>query len=152
MGDIYITTLSTNPAVRFLGTTWEKIEGRFLLATSGSNASGQTGGSNTKTLTKANLPNIKLQVDSFTLTTTKHIHGLRGNAGGDLGILFQQTNVIAGIKGGGAGSFRTSTNVMEEGGGQNTGAASPYTSALGSGTPLDITPAYYTVHVWKRLT
>lgn len=33
-----------------------------------------------------------------------------------------------------------------------TGTASPYTSALGSGTPLDITPAYYTVHVWKRLS
>lgn len=31
-------------------------------------------------------------------------------------------------------------------------SASPYTSALGSGTPLDITPAYYTVHVWKHLT
>ena len=39
-----------------------------------------------------------------------------------------------------------------EGGGQNTGTASPYISALGSGTPLDITPAYYTVHIWKRLT
>ena len=33
-----------------------------------------------------------------------------------------------------------------------TGTAAPYTSALGSGTPLDITPAYYTVHIWKRLT
>lgn len=31
-------------------------------------------------------------------------------------------------------------------------SASPYTSALGSGTPLDIIPAYYTVHIWKRLT
>ena len=152
VGDIYITTLSTNPAVRFLGTTWEKIEGRFLLSTSGSNASGQTGGSNTKTISKANLPNVKLQVDSFSLTTTKHIHGLRGNAGGNLGILFQQTNVIAGIQYGGAGSFSTSANVMAEGGGQNTGAAAPYTSSLGSGTPLDIPPAYYTVHIWKRLT
>ncbi len=74
MGDIYITTLSTNPAVRFLGTTWEKIEGRFLLATSGSNASGQTGGSNIKTIAKAHLPNIKLPVDSFTLTTQPHTH------------------------------------------------------------------------------
>ena len=33
-----------------------------------------------------------------------------------------------------------------------TGTASPYTSALGSGTPLDITPAYYMVHIWKRLS
>lgn len=152
IGDIYITTLSTNPATKYLGTTWQKIEGKFLLSTSGSNASGQIGGSNTKTISKANLPNVKLQVDSFSLTTTKHIHGLRGNAGGDLGILFQQTNVLAGIQYGGTGSFSTSTNVMAEGGGQNTGAAAPYTSALGSGTPLDITPAYYTVHIWKRLT
>ena len=152
IGDILLTASNQNPAVKWVGTTWEKIEGRFLLSTSGSNASGQTGGSNTKTISKANLPNIKLQVDSFSLTTTKHIHGLRGNAGGDLGILFGQTKVIAGIKYGGDGSFSTSTDVMAEGGGENTGTASPYTSALGSGTPLDITPAYYTVHVWKRLT
>ena len=44
------------------------------------------------------------------------------------------------------------TVVTESGGGTNTGTASPYTSSLGSGTPLDITPAYYTVHIWKRLT
>lgn len=36
--------------------------------------------------------------------------------------------------------------------GGSTGTASPYTSALGSGTPLDITPSFYTVHIWKRLT
>jgi len=152
IGDILLTVSNQNPAVKWVGTIWEKIEGRFLLSTSGSGGSGQLGGSNTKTIAKENLPNIKLQVDSFSLTTTKHIHGLRGNAGGNLGILFQQTDVIAGIQYGGAGSFSTSANVMAEGGGQNTGAAAPYTSSLGSGTPLDITPAYYTVHIWKRLS
>lgn len=44
------------------------------------------------------------------------------------------------------------TVVTESGGGTNTGTASPYTSALGSGTPLDITPSFYTVHIWKRLS
>lgn len=142
MGDIYITTLSTNPAVRFLGTTWEKIEGRFLLATSGSNASGQTGGSNTKTIAKANLPNIKLQVDSFTLTTQPHTHPItyrRGSGSDNFPSSYESSHTNMNINTG-------------EGGGQNTGTASPYTSALGSGTPLDITPAYYTVHIWKRLT
>lgn len=142
IGDIYITTLSTNPAVRFLGTTWEKIEGRFLLSTSGSGGSGQTGGSNTKTIAKANLPNIKLQVDSFSLTTQPHTHPItyrRGSGSDNFPSSYESTHTNMNINTG-------------EGGGQNTGIASPYTSTLGSGTPLDITPPYYTVHIWKRLT
>ncbi|WP_306583702.1 phage baseplate protein [Fusobacterium ulcerans] len=141
IGDIYITTLSTNPATRFLGTTWEKIEGRFLLSTSGSGASGQVGGSNTKTIAKANLPNVKLQVDAFSLTTKKHTHGYRN---------FQY---MSGINiGNGGNGTNWVTSQTGEAGGDNTGTASPYTSTLGSGTALDITPAYYTVHIWKRLS
>ncbi|MGO5426481.1 phage baseplate protein [Fusobacterium mortiferum] len=64
MGDIYLTTNSTNPSSVFLGTTWQKIEGRFLLGTSGSGASKSTGGSNSK----ANLPAVKIQLDSFSLS------------------------------------------------------------------------------------
>ena len=143
VGDIHITTLSTNPAIRFLGTTWEKIEGRFLLATSSSGASGQTGGSNTVTISKVNLPNVKLQVDSFALTTQPHTHtASTRDQGGSTG-RFSSAYTSGG----------TARNVsVDNGGGENTGTASPYTNSLGSGTPLDITPAYYTVHVWKRLT
>ena len=32
------------------------------------------------------------------------------------------------------------------------GNIAPQTSALGSGQALDITPSYYTVHMWLRLT
>ena len=143
IGDIYITTLSTNPATRFLGTTWEKIEGRFLLSTSGSGGSGQLGGSNTKTIAKENLPNIKLQVDAFSVTTAKHTHSYTAFNPG--------ARRSGGFPGGNDWGNNYTTNTVE-GGGQNTGTASPYTSSLGSGTPLDITPAYYTVHIWKRLT
>lgn len=143
IGDIYITTLSTNPATKYLGTTWEKIEGRFLLATSGSNASGQVGGSNTVTISKANLPNIKLQVDAFSVTTTKHTHSYTAFNPG--------ARRSGGFPGGNDWGNNYTTNTVE-GGGENTGTASPYTSALGSGTPLDITPSFYTVHIWKRLT
>lgn len=142
VGDIYHTTRNEHPAVIWPFTTWEKIEGRFLLATSGSNASGQTGGSNIKTIAKANLPNIKLQVDSFTLTTQPHTHPITYRRGTGI------DNFPSSYE-----SSHTDMNINTgEGGGQNTGTASPYTSALGSGTPLDITPAYYTVHIWKRLT
>lgn len=133
--------------MRFLGTTWEKIEGRFLLSTSGSNVSGATGGSNTVTISKANLPAVKVQVDSFSLTTAKHTHPIgpnnrRDNAGTNLSPQYGDWRTTV------AGSYW----ITQSGGGANTGTASPYTSALGSGTALDITPAYYTVHIWKRLT
>ena len=143
IGDIYITTLSTNPATKYLGTTWEKIEGRFLLATSGNNTSGQVGGSNAVTISKENLPNIKLQVDSFSVTTTKHTHSYTAFNPG--------ARRSGGFPGGNDWGNNYTTNTVE-GGGENTGTASPYTSSLGSGTPLDITPAYYTVHIWKRLS
>lgn len=132
-----------HPATRFLGTTWEKIEGRFLLSTSGSGGSGQLGGSNTKTIAKENLPNIKLQVDAFSVTTAKHTHSYTAFNPG--------ARRSGGFPGGNDWGNNYTTNTVE-GGGQNTGTASPYTSSLGSGTPLDITPAYYTVHIWKRLT
>ena len=144
IGDIYITTLSTNPATKYLGTTWEKIEGRFLLSTSGNNASGQTGGSNTVTISKTHLPNVKLQIDSFTLTTQPHTHPYPVGGGSHN---YSSYGNCEGYPGG--RSYTTNVNL---GGGTNTGTAAPYTSALGSGTPLDITPAYYTVHIWKRLT
>lgn len=144
IGDIYITTLSTNPATRFLGTTWEKIEGRFLLSTSGSNASGQTGGSNTVTISKANLPNVKVQVDSFSLSVTGNVRLRMGNVGSAIAY------------GGNSVCGHSDANINWKTYGELlnavTGTAAPYTSALGSGTPLDITPAYYTVHIWKRLT
>ena len=38
----------------YLGTTWSKIEGRFLLGTSGEGASKQTGGSMSKTIALGN--------------------------------------------------------------------------------------------------
>lgn len=142
IGDLMFSVSSQHPAVRWVGTTWEKIEGRFLLATSGSNASGQTGGSNTKTISKANLPNVKVQVDSFTLTTQPHTHPY-------------VTPIVQWVERGGwdgQGWSQHITSTTGTGGGQNTGTAAPYTSALGSGTPLDITPAYYTVHIWKRLS
>lgn len=142
--------------MRYLGTTWEKIEDRFLLSTSSSGASGQTGGSNTKTITQANLPNIKLQIDTFSLGRgTQEITG-SFNPGGNR--MYADNKVfILGSSGQGSnsGAANDSYNINFKASGNWTGmstSASPYTSTLGSGTALDITPAYYTVHIWKRLS
>lgn len=157
MGDIYITTLSNNPAVHYLGTTWEKIEGKFLLSTSGNGASGQTGGSNTKTITQANLPNVKLQVATFSLGRGNQ--EIVGDAKYQLdnktvqsGAFYMSTDNSAVISGASSTSgkyikFQASRSWT----GMST-SASPFTTPLGSGIALDITPAYYTVHIWKRLT
>ncbi|WP_462424440.1 phage baseplate protein [Fusobacterium ulcerans] len=159
VGDIYITTFPTNPATKYLGTTWEKIEGKFLLATSGSNASGQTGGSNTKTITQANLPNVKLKVDSFNLGRgTQEITGQIDydrtpvkSASGAFAATYNGENVVHS----GTDDYRYYDRTVFTASRTWTGmstSASPYTSALGSGTPLDITPSFYTVHIWKRLS
>lgn len=139
----YVDT-EEHPATRFLGTTWIKLEDVFIKATSGSNASGQTGGSNTKTISKANLPAVKVQVDSFALTNAKHGHTYPVGGGSHN---YSSYGNCEGYPGG-----RSSTTNVNLGGGTNTGTASPFTETLGSGTPLDITPSFYTVHIWKRLS
>lgn len=152
VGDIYITTNSFNPSTKYLGTTWQKIEGRFLLGTSNSQASKLTGGSMNKNISQANLPNIKLIVDSFSLG--------RGNMDitGSFGGLNNQYDSADGAfyKSGsseGAGSGGGDTRVQFQASRSWTGttnSASPQTNALGNGQALDITPSYYTTHMWLR--
>lgn len=165
IGDIYLTTLSTNPATKYLGTTWQKIEGRFLLGTSGSGASKAAGGSNSKTIAQANLPNIKLSVNSFSLSRgTMDITGSVGMQN-DIGLITsggedtlptgaftkgtRRSNRINGYSGTGTYDIKLEASRNWTG---TTSSASPQTSALGSGQALDITPSYYTCHMWLRLT
>lgn len=162
VGDIYLTTNSTNPSSLFLGTTWQKIEGRFLLGTSGSSASKQTGGSNTKLITKSNLPNEKLQVDNFSLTNSEHEHYTikLGTAQSLIESYPNHPISSVGLTGTAEwnyklGTFKTDADPDSSHTSKTTivlGSASPQTSALGSGQALDITPSYYTVHMWLRIS
>ena len=142
VGGVLTMWNNTNPAELFSGTTWELITaGKYIQ--SGSTAL-QTGGSNSVSIAKVNLPNIKLKIDTFSVTTQPHTHGMKGK--------FEQIRhywdhtVYHYPLNQGSGA------VTDNGGGQNTGTASPSTETLGSGAALSIQPSYITLKFWKRLS
>ncbi|MBS6418876.1 MAG: hypothetical protein KH372_08675 [Olsenella uli] len=55
VGSIYQSTRPTDPGT-FLGGTWVRLEGRFLLGAGAAHAPGQTGGEEEHTLTVAEMP------------------------------------------------------------------------------------------------
>ena len=145
VGDIYITTNSNNPSTKYLGTTWQKIEGRFLLGTTGGGASKQTGGSMSKTIQQGHLPNVKLRVDSFGLTLNPPNIDLYNDYGGNA----ESGRATLATEGSAAKAGWTKSYIRINSAG-STGTASPNTSALGSGWSFDVTPSYYTTHIWLR--
>lgn len=62
VGDIYITTLNTNPQDIWQNTVWEKIKDKFLLGAGDTYSIGSSGGEATHTLTNAELPNITVAI------------------------------------------------------------------------------------------
>ena len=56
VGDVYITTLTSNPATLWPNTVWEAIRGKFLFAEDASHAAGSTGGAASHTLTIDEMP------------------------------------------------------------------------------------------------
>ena len=144
MGSVLQMWNETNPTSLYLGTTWELISAGKYVKT-GDRAL-QTGGTNSVTLTKDNMPNIKLGIDSFSLTIASHYHRYKryvGYAGGDAG------NAPVTQDGNGPQARYTWDNTESAGGG-NTGSASPTTETLGRGTAITIQPEYITLKYWKR--
>ena len=141
IGGVLLMWNNTNPAELYAGTTWELITaGKYIQS---GNTALQTGGSNSISITKANLPNIKLKVDTFSLTTQPHTNSYN-----------QRVNPKTQWKDGAYYSAPTGTSSSQtgSGGGQNTGTASPSTESLGSGMSLNIQPVYITLKFWKRLS
>lgn len=141
VNSLYLSLDNSNPATLFLGTTWQKQEGRFLLGSSGSYALGSTGGNATITLTKANLPAIKLQTEAHIHTQPAHNHSAnrfnytsRNTQGGSYSV----ADILVG------GPLNA--------GGESTGSATPYTEQLDSGTAFNNMPPYLVCNIWKRLS
>lgn len=70
VGSIYMSVNAADPSTLFSGTSWEKLEGRFLLGSDSTYKPGSTGGEATHTLTQNEMP--------------KHTHPMYSyNPGGD---------------------------------------------------------------------
>lgn len=75
VGSIYMSVNSANPSTLFQGTTWEEVQGRFLLGHSSTYKAGATGGEATHTLTTAEIP-------SHVHTGPSHSHSVTLSSGG----------------------------------------------------------------------
>lgn len=148
VNSLYLSLGSENPSSLWLGTTWAKQEGRFLLGSSSSYNLGSTGGASTVTLSVANLPSHTHSATTAAHTHTQptHIHGtdMYGPRGAQ-GSVNEFINIDPAY-----GQNRKTTAA----GGETTGSASPVTSigSTGSGTAFSILPPYLVINIWKRLS
>ena len=144
----------TNPTSLYLGTTWELISAGKYVKT-GDRAL-QTGGSNSITLTKDNMPNMKLKVDSFSATLSSHYHYIAVTQASENALTASNyLTTSAGTNDWGGYTLHSTNTVANVGktsdsGGGNTGTVSPSTEALGSGNAITIQPEYITLKYWKR--
>ena len=146
IGDILLTVSNQNPAVKWVGTIWEKIEGRFLLGSNASYSLGSTGGTSTITLTEANIPRHRHQVDTVSATIPEHTHNLNITRTNEDG--YQNGQYVANGTSNEGNMIWTTSSA----GGGSTGAIAPYTSYVGSGTTFNNMPPYLVINIWKRLS
>ncbi|CAL7893283.1 phage baseplate protein [Fusobacterium necrophorum] len=176
IGDIYITTNSQNPALIWIGTTWEKIEGRFLRATANGESARITGGSDSKVLSIDNMPSHNHELTIYEDGSHTHTQSAHSHNRGNMEISGHFEGNRDGAKASGAFKHDGSWNYGSGDGGAaaginfnaskawsgNTSTAQPaITSAgnhthnhrlyyTGGGKSFDIKPAYMTAHQWIR--
>ena len=147
INSLYLSLGSENPSTLWLGTTWAKQEGRFLLGSSSSYSLGSTGGASTVKLTVDNLPSHTHSATTAAHTHTQpaHTHNIQTWNGIGTGgkYVSSYTN-----------NFKDSIDKTLSAGGETTGSATPSISvgATGSGTAFSIMPLYLIINIWKRLS
>ena len=150
---------TSNPAEIYSGTTWELLAtDKYLRTTTGTPLS--SGGSNSFTIQKANLPAVKVQLDSFSLTRgTMNITGAISSSGTGASFESPSGAFYGDSKSYGVtayGSYYNLIKRLEFSANRNwtgsTGTATPYTQNLGSGTAITVNPTYITIRAWKRLS
>lgn len=171
IGDVFTTTTDELPSVRWVGTAWKKIDGKYLKGTSGQESANQTGGSMTKQLSVANMaPHGHIAtgttssdgLHTHTATQDAHIHTQVPHTHGYSSVGNENS---AGYHGSGA-YYPFSSRTTSSAGGENTGSAQPritvqsnglhaHTVSIsvqntGNGEPFNIEPEFYTVHYWVR--
>ena len=162
----------TNPNTIYPGTTWSKIEGRFLLGSSSSYTLGNTGGASTFTLTESNMPSHShtySKANSTSGSTAITVSQLPSNyasfaiypgAGPNTGqgnSNVSLSDYTASSSHGfisTSGSTTTMKKVTLTGSGSghthSVSTSSASTGSKGSGTSVNKMPPYKVVNIWER--
>ena len=168
IGDVYVTTKTDNPANIWSGTGWQKIEGRFLKATNHGENPKTMGGSNSKTLTVANIPSHNHSINivangNHSHSQAPHVHTQPAHTHTFPMITREGWGVGNGADRRSPGAYNSTLSTFSAGG-ENTGSAQPAIQAsgnhthsasigsTGNGTAFDVTPAYYAVNMWLRIS
>ena len=158
VNSLYLSLGSENPSSLWLGTTWQKQEGRFLLGSSSSYGLGTTGGASTVKLAVTNLPSHTHSATTAAHTHTQsahsHTEGVSSRGYTRNGSM-PNYDIPEGLSHAWREkAFSTVSISTSKAGGETTGSASPVTSigSTGSGTAFSIMPPYLTVNIWKRLS
>ena len=135
VNDIYLTMNSENPSTVWNGTTWEKIEGKFLLGTSTSHRLGTGGGSDTHKLTINEIPS--------------HNHKMFSNSQGSTSIASSSSSAV---------SYKailrsvTDRDDYHMATNKSTNATLGATGSAGGSQSFSIMPPFLAVNMWKRLS
>lgn len=170
IGYVYISVDSTNPSTYF-GGTWQRLSSCFLYAADpNTDASatdpfraGQSGGSRTKTIQKANLPNEKYEIeykykytaDDPPVVDTTGMSTPFGNtatAGNAYPATWYNANGYWPYDSSHKSSIETIA-YFDKTDTQYTYGAKLQTESLNGGvtqTAMDVTPEYLSVYMWKR--
>lgn len=149
VGSIYMSVNNTNPSTLF-GGTWAELTGKFLLGRSSSHAAGTTGGAESITLTKEQLP-------AHTHTAPRHTHEASTTPVGGHNHNVEVAKVAAAGTSKYAVQFGSEETVPTSLVGNHTHAVKVEyagggaTSSTGSGEAVGILPPYLAVYMWKRI-
>ena len=120
----------TSPA-SFIGGTWERIEGKFIMGASDTYPAGSTGGEAEHTLTEGELPNI---TGDFDFQSDGNNQGIATGAHGVFSLGQMST-----------GGFRPNNKTDE------SDCARQIRMSFGSNSPHNNIPPYYSVYIWRRV-
>lgn len=169
IGDIYITSNTIHPGIKWPGTNWRKIEGRMLIGSNNKFPLNSTGGKSELTLDTAWMPRHRHTVDAHKHKGYRHRHK-NDDHDHDMEHDHKLPSDMASDAGVGGIDSRTGPSayrsVSKKSDRKMTGKAAPYTDYQegmtgeatpdtdyqGDGKAFSIMNPYLAVNIWQRVS